>query len=69
MVILHQYEQRGDRSVSAAFEKVKFDQAVLSEWDRFLEQGARAEADRVANAKAAGQDGDEGATDPSAPRP
>ena len=29
MVILQQYDQRSDRSVSAAFEKVKFDQAVL----------------------------------------
>ena len=67
MVILQQYEQRSDRSVTAAFEKVKFDQAVLSEWDRFLEQGARAEADRVADSKAAGQEGGEGATGPGAP--
>lgn len=67
MVILQQYDQRADRSVSAAFEKVKFDQAVLSEWDRFLEQGARAEADRIAHSKPAGQDRDEPAAGPSAP--
>jgi hypothetical protein len=51
MVILQQYEQRTDRSVSAAFEKVKFDQGIMSEWNRFLDQGARAEAERVADAK------------------
>jgi len=51
MVVLHQYDQRADRSVSAAFEKVKFDQGVLSEWNKFLEQGAKAESTRVADSK------------------
>ena len=67
MVILQLFEQRSDRSVSAAFDKVKFDQGVLSEWNRFLEQGARAEADRVANAKPPVPDGFEGGADPGAP--
>ena len=67
MVILQQYEPPGNRSVSAAFEKVKFDQGILSEWNSFLEQGARAEAERIADAEPAGQDGGEGAAGPSAP--
>ena len=59
MVVLHQYDQRSDRSVSAAFEKVKFDQGVLSEWNKFLEQGAKAESTRMADSKPT--DGTEGA--------
>jgi hypothetical protein len=55
MVVLHQYDQRSDRSVSAAFEKVKFDQGVLSEWNKFLEQGAKAESARVADSKPASE--------------
>ncbi len=48
MVVLHQYRSREARSVSAAFEKLKTDQAVMSEWNAFLERGARSEADRLA---------------------
>jgi hypothetical protein len=53
MVVLHQYDQRTGRSVTAAFEKVKADQSVMEEWNRFLEQGAQAESDRMAQAKPA----------------
>ena len=67
MVVLHQYDQRADRSVSAAFEKVKFDQSVLSEWNKFLEQGAKAESTRVADSKPAGEDGGAGDAGPAAP--
>jgi len=51
MVVLHQFEQQGPRSVSAAFEKMKYDQSVLAEWNKFLEQGTRAEQERVADAQ------------------
>jgi hypothetical protein len=47
MVVNHQYESPTPRGVSAAFEKVKFDRAVLDEWNKFLEQGARTEAERM----------------------
>ena len=64
MVVLHQFEGPSSRSVSAAFEKVKFDQGVLAEWNKFLEQGAKAETDRVAQAK---PDAGGGAARPAAP--
>ena len=51
MVVLQQYQAPNPRSVSAAFEKVKFDQGVLAEWNKFLDQGAKAESERVAQAK------------------
>jgi hypothetical protein len=54
MVVLHQYDQRSKRSVTAAFEKVHADQSVMEEWNRFLEQGAKAESDRVADAQPPG---------------
>jgi hypothetical protein len=47
MVVLHQYDQPGARSVSAAFEKVKMDQGVLAEWNKFIEHGAKAESERI----------------------
>ncbi len=50
MVVYHQYNALADRSVSAAFEKVKIDQAVISEWNRYLEDGARTEAERMQGA-------------------
>ena len=53
MVVLHQYDQPGARTVSAAFEKVKLDQGVLAEWNKSVEQGARTESDRVAAAASA----------------
>jgi HEAT repeat protein len=37
----------GTRSVSAAFEKVKLDQAVMSEWNKFLDHGAKSETERL----------------------
>jgi hypothetical protein len=40
MVVLHQFSSPSG-SVSAAFEKVKFDQSVLDEWNRFLQDAAR----------------------------
>lgn len=54
MVVLHQYDQRTGRSVTAAFEKVKTDQSVMEEWNRFLEQGAKAESERIADSQPAG---------------
>ncbi len=53
MVVLHQYGEPKPRSVTAAFEKVKADQSVLDQWNKFLEQGARAEAERVADSRPA----------------
>ena len=50
MVVLHQYDQPEGRSVSAAFAKVKLDQAVLAEWNKFIEHGAQAESERAAAA-------------------
>lgn len=50
MVVHHQYDSQAGRSVSAAFEKVKIDRAVLDEWNKFLEQGARTEAKRMGDA-------------------
>ena len=50
MVVYHQYNALADRSVSAAFEKVKIDQAVISEWNKYLEDGARTEAERMQGA-------------------
>jgi len=47
MVVYHQYDTTGRRSVSAAFEKVKVDRAVLDEWNKFIEEGARTEAERM----------------------
>ena len=64
MVVLHQYEAPNPRSVSAAFEKVKFDQGVLAEWNKFLDQGAKAESERVAQAKP-GKTGDRPAPAPA----
>ena len=55
MVVLQQYDQPASaRTVSAAFEKMKTDQSVLAEWNKFLEQGARAEEARVADAQGDG---------------
>jgi len=50
MVVLHQYDHPEGRSVSAAFAKVKLDQAVLAEWNKFIEHGAQAESQRAASA-------------------
>ena len=50
MVVLHQYDQPTTRSVSAAFEKVKMDQGVLAEWNKFIEHGAKAESERIQSA-------------------
>ncbi len=50
MVVYHQYNAQADRSVSAAFEKVKIDQAVIAEWNKYLEDGARTEAERMQHA-------------------
>jgi hypothetical protein len=50
MVVLHQYDQPSARSVSAAFEKVKMDQGVLAEWNKFIEHGAKVESERIAAA-------------------
>ena len=47
MVVLQQYD-REPRSVSEAFERVKFDDKVLAEWNTFVEQGVLSEAERVA---------------------
>ena len=47
MVVLHQYGTQGTGSITGAFEKLKFDQAVMAEWNAFLEHGASAESDRV----------------------
>jgi hypothetical protein len=47
MVVHHQYDSLRSRSVSAAFEKVKIDQAVIAEWNKYLENGARVEAERM----------------------
>ena len=55
MVVLHQYDQHAQRSVSDAFEKVKTDQGVLADWNKFLDQGAKAESDRVAHSRPSGQ--------------
>jgi hypothetical protein len=54
MVVYHQYNAHADRSVSAAFEKVKIDQAVIAEWNKYLEEGARTEADRMRGAAVPG---------------
>ncbi len=59
MVVNHQYDTPTPRGVSAAFEKVKFDRAVLDEWNKFLEQGARAEAERMPADGAAGEHADD----------
>ncbi len=48
MVVLHQYDHPEGRSVSAAFEKVKLDQSILAEWDKFISHGAKAESERAA---------------------
>ena len=71
MVVLHQYEAPSPRSVSAAFEKVKFDQGVLSEWNKFLDQGAKAERERVEHAKPAepAEPGGAQLVEPHAPPP
>ena len=49
MVVLHQAlaNPLQTRSVSAAFEKVKMDQAVLSDWNAFLDHGAKTERERL----------------------
>ncbi|HXY20471.1 MAG TPA: hypothetical protein VEH83_10790 [Gemmatimonadales bacterium] len=54
MVVLQQFDQQSARTVSAAFEKMRYDQSVLSEWNKYLEQGTRAEAERVADAQGDG---------------
>jgi len=55
MVVLQQFDQQSSaRTVSAAFEKMRYDQSVMSEWNKFLEQGTRAEAERVADAQGDG---------------
>jgi hypothetical protein len=50
-VVMHQplYDVNGGRSVAEAFAKVKFDQAVTSQWNEFLEHGAKAESERMAS--------------------
>ena len=64
MVVLQQFDQQSSaRTVSAAFEKIRYDQGVLSEWNKFLEQGTRAEEARVADAQGDGT----GPTVPVAP--
>jgi len=50
MVVMQQYDHPEGRSVSAAFAKVKLDQAVLAEWNKFIEHGAQAESERTASA-------------------
>jgi len=67
MVVLHQYEAPNPRSVSAAFEKVKFDQGVLAEWNKFLDQGAKAEKERVEHAKPGEETGGAALVQPPAP--
>ena len=51
MVVMHQplYDVHGGRSVAEAFAKVKFDQAVTSQWNEFLEHGAKVESERMAS--------------------
>jgi hypothetical protein len=51
MVVMHQplYDVQGGRSVAEAFAKVKFDQAVASQWNEFLEHGAKVESERMAS--------------------
>jgi hypothetical protein len=48
MVILQQYHTHEQGSITGAFERLKADQAVLAEWNAFLEQGATTEAERMA---------------------
>lgn len=48
MVILQQYHTHEPGSITGAFEKLKADQAVLAEWNTFLESGAKTEAERLA---------------------
>jgi hypothetical protein len=52
MVILQQYRTHAPDagSITGAFERQKHDQAVLAEWNAFLEQGERTEAERMAGA-------------------
>jgi hypothetical protein len=81
MVVMHQYGPATTRSISAAFEKVKADQAVLTEWNRFLGQGATVEPERLLYLTPPGSVPDEGAApeaqaeapppaaEPRAPRP
>jgi hypothetical protein len=55
MVVLQQFDQAASaRTVSAAFEKMRTDQSVMAEWNKFLEQGTRAEEERVADAQGDG---------------
>lgn len=51
MVVMHQplHGVHGERSVAEAFEKVKFDEAVASQWNKFLEHGAKTESERMAS--------------------
>jgi len=48
MVVTHQAADPGHRppSVTGAFAKVKMDQAVMTEWNKFLDQGAAKATDR-----------------------
>ena len=46
MVVLQQHDRR-PRSISEAFEKVKFDEQVMAEWNHFVEQGILSERDRI----------------------
>jgi hypothetical protein len=51
MVVAHQSVDPGHRTVSVtgAFQKVKLDEAVLSEWNKFLNHGATAQPDTEVN--------------------
>jgi len=51
MVVMHQplYGVQGERSVAEAFEKVKQDEALTSQWNKFLEHGAQMESERMAS--------------------
>ena len=51
MVVMHQplYGAQGQRSVAEAFEKVKQDEVLTSQWNKFLETGAKAESERMAS--------------------
>jgi hypothetical protein len=61
MVVLDQAptEAQRSRGVTAAFDKVKLDQAVIADWNKFLEKGAKTESDRHGDWGPAEQDAGE----------
>ena len=51
MVVMHQslFDVHGGRSVAEAFAKVRFDEAVASQWNEYLDHGAKTESERMAS--------------------